>query len=414
MDIGDFNTVVVIGWGKSGRAVVDLGLALGKKVKVSEQRERSCFDSHLIDRSLSAGVEFEFGGHSENFIKGAHLAVLSPGVDTVGSSTVKIITELGILLVAEIEFASWFTKASCIAITGTNGKTTTAHLTYEVLKSKRKGVFLGGNIGVPFSSFVLNTKKDDLVVLEVSSFQLETIMNFRPQLAVLLNLSPDHLDRYKDFGDYLKAKMNIFKNQTKDDLALLNKASSLDFKEETSIKSKIIYFSNEFPDQNLSCVYKIATVYGLTRDDCVPVFSGFRGLAHRRQLVRNINGITFINDSKATNPSSTIWALRNTKGPVVLLAGGKDKGLDYSPLKPYLKSVKKLNLFGEAWKVIQNSLESEVNSQVFSSLDEAVATSFKEAESGDTVLFSPMCSSFDMFSNYKQRGERFTEIVNSL
>jgi len=413
MNLDNFKTVCVVGWGCSGQATTKLLLALGKKVKVSEERELKFFETSLIDQLSAQGLEFEFGSHSENFIKDCQLIVVSPGVDPARSEAFRIARDLELPCIAEMELGFSLTKANCIAITGTNGKTTTSHLTYELLRKKTKRVFLGGNIGVPFSSFVLNTKSNDLVVLEVSSFQLETIIDFRPQVAALLNIRPDHLDRYKNFADYLAAKMNIFKNQTKDDFALLNKASGFDFEDSRLKKAKTIYFSNEFPNENFSCAYRIAAIYGLTKADCQPVFSSFLGLAHRRQLVRNIDGITFVNDSKATNPSSTIWALQNTQGPVLLLAGGKDKGLDYSVLKPYLKRVKKLNLFGEAAGTILNSLEPEVASETFSSLDQATASAFKEAKSGDTVLLSPMCSSFDMFSNYKQRGERFIEIVNS-
>lgn len=414
MNIDDFKKISVVGWGISGIALVNLLLSLDKQVKVSEQKERSCFSAAAIDHLAKAGVEFEFGENSENFIKQSQLVVLSPGVDPVRSKAINTINNLGLPCVGEIELAFSLTKANCIAITGTNGKTTTTHLTYELLKSKRKRVFLGGNLGIPFSSFVLDTKSGDLIVLELSSFQLETMISFRPQVAALLNITPDHLDRYDSFREYLEAKMNIFRNQTKEDFAILNKNSILNFEKERSINSKIVYFSDEFSNENLSCAYRIAQVYGLTKTDCEIVFSQFNGLPHRRQLVRTIDGIKFVNDSKATNPSSTIWAIKNSQGSVILLAGGKDKGLDYSSLVPYLKSVKKLNLFGEASRIISRALEAHVPTQRFSSLDTAVAASFNEASKGDTILLSPMCASFDMFSSYRERGDRFSEIVNSL
>lgn len=414
MILDSFKTACVVGWGVSGKALINLLLALGKKVKVSEQKEKSSFDSKVIDQFLAKGVDFEFSGHSEKFTKDCQLIILSPGVDPVQGSLANIIKSLEIPCIGELEFAASLTKAKCIAITGTNGKTTTSHLTYQTLRSKRKRVFLGGNIGLPFSSFVLNTGKNDIVVLEVSSFQLETIINFRPQVAALLNITPDHLNRYKDFNSYLQAKLNIFRNQTQDDFAILNKDSELNFEKLTRIKSKIIYFSDEFPNENFSCVYRIAQIYGLTKTDCEIAFAGFSGLPHRQQLVKKINDITFINDSKATNPSSTIWALKNSKGPVILLAGGRDKGLDFSVLGPYLSRVKKLNLFGEAAGTISNLLGSYLPVEQFASLESAVSASFSQADQGDTVLFSPMCASFDMFSNYQERGNKFVEIVNSL
>jgi len=414
MNIDDFERIGVIGWGLSGISVANLLLGLGKKVKVSEQRERGCFSEDSLKQFTKAGVEFEFGGHSESFIKDCQLLVVSPGVDTTRGQIFEIIKALKLPVVGEVELCSWLTKASLIAITGTNGKTTASHLTYEVLRRKRSRVFLGGNIGIPFSSFVLDTKKNDLVVLELSSFQLETIISFRPKVAALLNISPDHFDRHRDLQAYLQAKMNIFRNQTKDDFALFNKNSSLNFEKIMPIRSKIIYFSKEFPNENFSCIYKIASLYGLTKTDCELVFFNFKGLPHRLQLVKTVNGITFINDSKATNPSSTIWALNDLRRPIILLAGGKNKGLDYATLRPYLKQVKKLNLFGEAAEAIRESLKAQVRSEIFSSLDEAVNSSFKEAERGDTVLLSPMCSSFDMFSDYRERGNKFIEIVDSL
>ncbi len=414
MNIDSFKRVCVVGWGRSGIALANLLLALGKKVRVSEQKERNSFAQGQIDSFAKQGVEFEFGSHSENFIKTCDLAVVSPGVDTFNSQAFKLIQALEIPAIGEIEFSFWLTKADCVAITGTNGKTTTTHLTYEVLRSKRKRVFLGGNIGTPFASFVLQTKKNDLVVLELSSFQLETIIKFRPRVAALLNITPDHLDRYKDFAGYLGAKMNIFRNQTADDYAVLNKDAGFNVEKFAPVRSKILYFSDEFPNENLSCVYRIARIYGLSKTDCQAVFSKFRGLPHRMQLVRNINGITFVNDSKATNPSSTVWALKNTKGPVILLAGGKDKGLDYSEIVPYIKRVKKINVFGQAAQLISDSLKGHIPIENFPSFKGAIEASLGQANTGDTVILSPMCSSYDMFKNYEERGDKFIEIVNNL
>lgn len=414
MNLDSFNKVCVIGWGRSGISLCNLLLSLKKQVRISEVKERRCFSSSLVNEFSKKGVRFEFGGHSHQFMKGSQLIILSPGVDTTNSSAVKNARMLGIPYIGEVEFSSWLTKAKYIAITGTNGKTTTSYLTYKVLKERRKRVFLGGNIGTPFSSFVLGTKKGDIIVLEISSFQLETIIEFKPYVAVFLNLEPDHLDRYRNFSDYFQAKMNIFKNQNSSDWAVLNK--NMDFLNclKKEIKSKIVYFSKEFPNENFSCVYRTASIFGLEKADCLKVFSAFRGLPHRLQFVRQIKGVTFINDSKATNPSSTIWALKSIKSPVILIAGGKDKGLDFTSVFSYLRRVKKINLFGEASLKIKESLNSDIKSEVFSSFPEVVSASFKEAKPGDTVLFSPMCASFDMFSNYEERGNKFIEIVNSL
>ncbi|MFH1504077.1 MAG: Mur ligase family protein [Candidatus Omnitrophota bacterium] len=416
MNIEDFRIICVMGWGISGVSLCGLLLSLKKKVKISEVRERNCFESSLIDEFTKRGVEFEFGGHSRDFIKDSRLVVLSPGVDTFNSLVSKYVKEFEILCVGEIELCSWLTKAKIIALTGTNGKTTTSYLTHRVLQESKERVFLGGNIGTPFSSFVLNTNENSLVVLELSSFQLETIFEFRPYAAALLNIEPDHLDRYADLKDYLKAKMNIFKNQQVCDWALLNKNIAFRADIEKSIKSQIVYFSQEFSNENLSCIARIAAIFGLNKDVCLKVFSEFKGLPHRLQVISKLKGVTFINDSKATNPSSTIWALKNIKAPVILIAGGKDKGLDYSCLSPYSGCLKKINLIGQAAFKIKEALGSnmEAGLEIFSSLEGAVKASFEEACQGDTVLLSPMCASFDMFTDYKQRGCRFMEIVNTL
>ena len=414
MRIDNFKKVGVVGWGRSGVSLTNLLLDLGKEVKVSEAAEDKAFPAQLINEFAGKGVEFEFGGHSEEFIKDTQLLILSPGVNLSSSLIRQIAHVHNIPCVGEIEFSSWLTKAQIIAITGTNGKTTCSELTYQVLKQTKRGVFLGGNIGRPFSSFVLDTKEADLVVLEISSFQLESIIEFKPYLAVFLNIEPDHLDRYSNFKNYFQAKLNIFKNQDRGDWAILNK--NIDFRSqiEKIIKSQPVYFSKEFSNENFSCVYRIAAIFGLTKTDCLRVFSEFKGLRHRLEVARKLNKVTFINDSKATNPSSTIWALKNIKAPIILLAGGRDKGLDYSPILHHLKKVKRVNLFGEAAVKIREALGQKVETETFASLEKAVLSSYQGAESGDTILLSPMCSSFDMFSNYQDRGDKFIGIVNSI
>lgn len=409
-----FKKVCIVGFKKSGVAACKLALSLGKKVKVTEKENRDRFPSSIIDRFRKLGVEFEFGQHSKSFIEGCDLVVTSPGVDTTRSLAVKIAGSLGILTVGEIEFASWFSKGEIIAITGTNGKTTTAFLTYSLLKDKSRRVYLGGNIGVPFSSFVLNTRSGDIAVLEVSSFQLETIKEFRPKVSCITNIEQDHFDRYPEFREYVEAKKNIFRNQKETDFAVLNR----DMAEEVwvkEIKAKLKFFKNELDNENFSAAYKIASIWGVSKDRCEKIFSSFRGLPHRMQIVDTIKGITFINDSKATNPSATIWALKNIIRPVILIAGGKDKRLDYSSVTPFLKKVKKINLFGEAKERIKESLTSYRRIiELFSDLEEAVISSFRQAKKGDVVLFSPMCSSFDSFSDYKTRGRFFIKVVKKI
>lgn len=414
MNIDNFKKICVVGFGRSGASLVKSLLSIGKKIKVTDQKEASAFSPYIINKFKDWGVEFEFGIHTPGFIKDSDLLVLSPGVDINKSSVSGIAKEYGLLAVGEIELASWLTSSKIVAITGTNGKTTTTFLTYRVLKSKRKNVYLAGNIGIPFSSYVLDTRPKDIIVLEISSFQLENIIEFKPFIACFLNIEPDHLDRYSNFSQYLEAKKNIFRNQDENDWAVLSRDSAQINHIAKDVKSKIVHFSSELGNANYSAVYRIASIFGLSKIDCMKVFSEFKGLPHRLQFVRRVGGVAFINDSKATNPASTVWALENVKSPIILIAGGKDKGLDYSSIRSHLGKVKKINLFGNSASKIKDALGDSVRTEIFSTLCDAVTCSFSDAQVKGTVLFSPMCSSFDMFSNYVERGRRFIEIVNNL
>lgn len=418
MNIDSIQNVCVIGLGKSGFALCKLLLELKKKVFLSESKPAESFSPVLRNALTQRGVACEFGGHSERFLQDAQLFVLSPGVDPLTSEAVKIAQIRQITFVGEIEFAFWLTKAKFVAITGTNGKTTTTFLTYRVLKEmfsgKKRKVFLGGNIGIPISSFILDTREGDIVVVEISSFQLETIIEFRPHVACLLNIDPNHLDRHPTFKDYFEAKMNIFRNQRSEDFAVLNKKITMLPDIEKRLRAKKLHFSSEFPNENHSCVYRATSAFGATKLDCMKVFSSFKGLPHRMQQVRRVNEVTFVNDSKSTNPSSTVWALKNIKGQVILIAGGKDKGVQYQAIVPFLKRVKKINLFGQAACKINDALSPHARTEVFATLEAVVQASYAQAQPGDTVLFSPMCSSFDMFSNYMERGRLFTAVVKRL
>ncbi len=414
MNINNFHTICVVGFGRTGVYLVDLLVKLGKRVKVTDKKDKENFSPFLIKRFSQAKVNFEFSQHTKSFIEGSDLVVVSPGVDIQNTPIIEIADKEGIPVVGEIELVSWLTSAKIVAITGTNGKTTTSFLTYRILKRKGKNVYLAGNIGIPFSCYALVLKPSDIVILEVSSFQLESIIEFKPFIACLLNLKPDHLDRYQDFDSYIRAKLNIFRNHTGNEWAVLNK-EIFNLKTITkNINSRIVYFSSELSNPNFSAVYRVLSILGIDKTDCIKFFADFKGLPHRFQIVRKVRGITFINDSKATNPTSTIWALKNINSDIILIAGGKDKGLDYTVVKPYLRRVKKINLIGESADKIRESLSYDRRVYLFNSLREAVRDAYASAGSKDTVLFSPMCSSFDMFSNYIERGRRFIEIVNAL
>ncbi len=413
-NIEKINRVCIAGWGKTGVSLAKLLLSLGKEVKVTEKGGRNNFSSSLIKNFQNKGVEFEFGRHSNNFISSAELLLLSPGINFSESSLNKIVKKNHMPYTGELEFASYFAKAKIIAITGTNGKTTTAYLAYLLLKKKKKKVYLGGNIGRAFSEIVPNAGKEDLIVLEVSSFQLETIHRFRPYIAALLNINSDHLTRHKSFNNYLKTKMKIFQNQKKSDWSLINRKSRLPKTFLPQLNSKVVYFGGEFSNDNFSCVYEIGKIFNLTKADCLSIFSEYRNLPYRQQEIKIINKVRFINDSKSTNPASTINALGPLQAPVILIAGGRGKGFSYAPLRRYSRKIRKVNLIGEAADKIRDDLSGKIKCQKFDCLKEAVLASYRESMGEGTVLFSPMCSSFDMFADYKERGRSFNRIVKNI
>jgi UDP-N-acetylmuramoylalanine--D-glutamate ligase len=332
--------------------------------------------------------------------------------------------ELNIPVISEIELAWSVCPATVIAVTGTNGKTTVTTLVAKVLETKGARAFALGNIGRPFSQEVKNLKSSDFVSLEVSSFQLERISEFKPKVSVILNFTPNHLDRYGNISEYLNVKKRIFMNQDKDDYSVLNydDPTLRDLAEEP--KAKVVFFG---ASQNTDCgikfdlnpnhlaVLAVAQICGVSKEACLDVFKNFKGVEHRLERVREIKDVEFINDSKATNVDSTIWALRNTHKPIILIAGGKDKNSDYRVIADLMRQkVKHLVLIGQAKEKIRSHLDGILPMRYASSLEEAVGAGFSYAKSGDCILFSPMCASFDMFENYEHRGRAFKEIVNRL
>lgn len=441
VDIPD--KILIVGFGKTGVSVAKFLAAQKKDITITDIKDEETLKSAISELK---GIDFKatFGCHKrEDFLKN-ELIVLSPGVD----SEMPLIREAikkGIKVVGEIELASYFVDEPIIAITGTNGKTTVTTLLGEIFRSQFGDIFVGGNIGNPFINYVMGGKRTKFVILEISSFQLETIDTFRPYISVLLNITEDHLDRYRNFDEYKFAKLRIFENQTEDDIAVLNKNIYIDM----PIKPKRLYFSlNEALDEGgfykdglmyvrlngkeyiyrrdlsplsgdhntenlLSCLI-VAHIAGIDKDVIEDAIRRFRGLAHRVEFVRDIDGIRFINDSKATNVDATKRALQSLKGNVILIAGGKDKGGSYMEVANHMRNVKALILIGEAKDRIEKELGGYTGVYKVNDLKEAVFKAFEMAERGDTVLFSPMCSSFDMFRDYKERGNLFKNIVESL
>ncbi len=409
--------ITVVGMARSGVSAARFLKSCGSIVTVTEKNSTPALEG--IARSLkSEGINVELGVHTKDAIKGRDLVVISPGVRP-DSAPVKWAHEFNIELVSEIELAASVCAAPIIAITGTNGKTTTTTLVGDVIKASGRKVFVLGNIGTPFSSFVSEIKKDDLVSLEVSSFQLETIKHFKPKVAVILNLTPDHLDRYRDVKQYLDAKLRIFMNQDASDYLILNYGDESLRNITDKAKSKILYFNKESWEkdfnQNQMAVLAVARALGIEKRICDKVFENFKGVEHRMEFVRNLNGIEFINDSKATNIDSTIWALRNIKKPAVLIAGGRDKGSDFSSIRELVKEkIREVVLVGESSDRIESAWKDILPIVKVRSFSEAVETAFRKSRPGEIVLFSPMCKSFDLFTDYEHRGRTFKELVNRL
>ena len=412
--------VVVLGLGSSGLASAKLLKKSGAKVFVSDnndspkQREYSSELKKMV-------IEFELGKHTQSSIQEADYLVISPGVP-LDSEPVRWAKDKRVEIIGEIELGYQNCRGQIIAITGTNGKTTVTTLIGQVLNSVGIKTHVLGNIGRPFTAYVNQIDKDDYVSLEVSSFQLETIKDFRPKISIILNLTPDHLDRYHSLKEYLEAKKRVFVNQKAEDFVVLNYADNKlrSLAEET--EAKVVYFGggqsgfNEDKfNPNQLAVLKVAQILDLDLEVCFNVFKDFKGIEHRMEFVRNINGIEFMNDSKATNIEATIWALMNSVKPVILIAGGRDKGSDFSIISNLLKQkVKSLILFGEAKPKIKKALNGVIPILETRDINEAVNLSFNQAKKGDCILLSPMCASFDMFTNYEERGRIFKNIVLSL
>lgn len=406
--------VVVVGFARSGLTSANLLSGLGAVVSVTDSKSD---ESILRNAALltSGDIKKEFGRHTREFILGNDILVLSPGVPNEAPPVVWA-KEAGIPVISEIELAWMLCPATVIAITGTNGKTTVTTLIGEILKASGKNVFVCGNIGNPFSGEVAKMREGDFVSLEVSSFQLENIATFKPKVAVILNLSRNHLDRYKDMREYLEAKKRIFMNQDKDDHLVLN-AEDPEIKALAGqAKSAVSFFSaSSGLNPNQAAVAEVGSILGIDKKIVLEVFSGFRGVEHRMELVAEINRVKFINDSKATTVDATIWALNNLPQGVVLIAGGREKGNDYGLIAGLIRQkVSKVIVIGEAKEKIKGALSGVSAVEEAQSLQSAVEKAQAAAQPGGFVLFSPMCKSFDMFDNYEHRGASFKSAVLDL
>ena len=437
--------IVVLGGGESGFGAAYLAKKKGLEVFLSDKGLiKDDYKKLLTD----AGIEFEEGNHDEERILAANWIIKSPGIPKKAEIISKI-QKKGIRLSSEIEFASEFTDAKIIAITGSNGKTTTTSLIYHILKNDDLTVGLGGNIGKSFAKQVAD-ENFDYYVLEVSSFQLDDIQNFRPYISLLLNLSQDHLDQYNyNYEEYALAKFRITENQENDNFFIYNKDDemSMNLLEKLEIKAKMIPFSlkeklkeggyltedkmtikldGEFSmkidelalvgNHNIanSLAASIAgKILKISNESIRNSLTTFQAVEHRLEQVAEINGVKFINDSKATNVNATYYALESMKQPTVWIVGGVDKGNDYTEIEALVKrKVKAIVCLGiDNQKILDFFKDKKELIYSTSSMEEAVKISKSLAKSGDTVLLSPCCASFDLFDNYEDRGIKFKKEV---
>lgn len=440
--------VLVVGLARTGMATVKFLKAKGSIVSTTEVRPKEEM-KEAFQELEGLNIQMEWGGHqTETFLK-PDLIVVSPGV-ALSMGPIQKALERGIRVISEVELAYHFIRIPIIAITGTNGKTTTTLLIGEMIKEKGTRVGIGGNVGDPLILFAEEGDQWEVLVVEISSFQLEAIKDFRSRFSVLLNITEDHLDRYSRYTDYIEAKARIFMNQTSEDIAILNKDDPLVMKLSENVMAKKFFFSmrekldeGAFSNEktiifrldgkeedysiekaslkgihnieNMMAALSVARIYGCSKNMIEGVLSRFKGLEHRLELVREINGIRFYNDSKGTNVGSVVKSLQSFADPVILIAGGKDKKGDLYPLRELIRShVKQMILIGEAKERMGRELGGLTPTTMAETLEEAVILAYQIAKRGEVVLLSPACSSFDMFKDYKERGKVFKQAVNHL
>jgi UDP-N-acetylmuramoylalanine--D-glutamate ligase len=441
--------ISVIGAARSGVAAAQLLQQLGATVFVSDREQEAKLTPHL-PQLRAAGIAYELGGHTERVFD-CSLMVISPGVP----STAPVVLEAqrrGIRVVSEIELASWFCKAPIVAITGSNGKTTTTTLLGRILFDAKKKHVVAGNIGTAFSAVVLELAETDLAVLEVSSFQLDHCETFRPKIAVLLNITPDHMDRYGNSMErYAASKARIFMNQTADDILIFDVDDEWTAKTVRQAQSRTMGFSvrerleegafieegqvvtvlegnrsavvpvNEISIRGLHNVYNAMAatlagqLLGVSVASIRATLKNFKGVEHRLEYVREFEGVTYVNDSKATNVESVRYALQAFSEPIVILLGGRDKGNDYSRLRELVQEhVRAIVAIGESAEKVEKAFADMKPTVRAGSMQEAVAMARRLAQPGDVVLLSPACASFDWFENYEHRGRVFKQIVHQL
>ena len=430
----------VLGAGLSGTAAALLLKAEGAEVTVVDNAEERNLLKSTIDNLRAQGIRVICGPDADQDSSIYELVVLSPGIDPA-SPLARNFSARKIDMMGELELGWRSCELPVIAVTGTNGKTTTTELLAQMLNACGQRTIACGNIGKPLSEVALEKKQFDVLTVEVSSFQLETIKTFRPSIALWLNFAPDHLDRYHSVGEYRAAKLRIFENQIADDVAIVNAAERLpeipprqitfsayadraDFR----LAAGAIVYQNKpvlrlaetklrgsHNIENLMATLAAGMARGLSFEEMVPPLSAYEPRPHRCEFVRQIGGVDYVNDSKATNLDAVEKALLAQSKPVILIAGGKDKGFTFDPLRPLVKEkVRSTILIGEMAESIAHAWSGAVKSEIASSLADAVERAHSIASPGEVVLFSPGTSSFDMFKSYADRGDQFRALVQAL
>ena len=447
MDLNGKRTLVV-GLGKSGVASALFMKAHGARVTVSDTKSGDELRNE-IPVLLDHGITVETGGHGERTFRGQDLIVVSPGVPVDAPPLVQA-RSLGEAVIGEIELAAQFLPGPIVAITGSNGKTTTTTLTGEIMTASGLPALVGGNIGTPAISLAERAKAETVIVLEISSFQLETIQTFRPKVAVVLNVTPDHLDRHRTFEIYTDAKARIFENQQGSDFAVLNADDPTCVAMGNRTRAQVYWFSRQKEVQqgawvrdgnivfrgpkgqheilqvsdiplkgahnleNVLAAVCAGILMGCSPDKIRQAVHNFKAVEHRLEFVATIGGVDYYNDSKATNVDATIKALESFPANIHLILGGKDKGSDYTVLNDLIRQrVKRIYTIGAAAAKIESQVKGAevVHAET---LENAIRKAQGTAQSGDVVLLAPACASFDQFKSYEHRGKVFKDIVRGL
>ena len=443
--------ILVFGSGISGIGAVRILEERGAYVTLYDGNDK--LDAKVIREKMGEGskAEIVLGAFPEELLDKLDMVIISPGVPT-DLEIVNRMRACGIPIVGEIELAYQLGKGEVLAITGTNGKTTTTALLGQIMKDAKDSAFIVGNIGIPYTNVVDETRDDSVIVAEVSSFQLESIEAFCPKVSAILNITPDHLNRHHTMEAYIEAKMNVAKNQGSDDVCVLNYEDEVLREFGKTLPAQVLYFSSQRkldkgiyledgniiyrnPDECVVCNVKelqllgthnyenvmaavaMAASYGIPMDSIRKTIKAFAGVEHRIEFVAEKNGVTYYNDSKGTNPDAAIKGIQAMIRPTWLIGGGYDKQSSYKEwIESFDGKVKKLILIGQTKEKIAKEAEECGFTDVLllDTFEDAVLTAAKMAKPGDAVLLSPACASWGMFKNYEERGDKFKEIVNSL